>query len=82
MVSSNGNSVPKQTTTGWSLLVNWKDGLSDWVNLKDIKDSYRPVQVAENAVSNCIGEEPAFKWWVQNVLQKRNWIVAKTKSRY
>ena len=28
-VSQNGNRVPKQTTRGWSLLVNWKDGSSD-----------------------------------------------------
>jgi hypothetical protein len=32
-VSHNGNRVPKQTTRGWSLLVNWKDGSSDWVKL-------------------------------------------------
>ena len=80
-VSQNGNRVPKQTTRGWSLLVNWKDGSSDWVKLKDLKDSY-PVQIAEYAVANRIAEEPAFKWWVQSVLRKRNRIVAKMKSRY
>jgi Reverse transcriptase (RNA-dependent DNA polymerase) len=80
-VSKNGNRVPKQTTRGWSLLVNWKDGSSDWVKLKDLKDSY-PVQIAEYAVANRIAEEPAFKWWVPSVLRKRNRIVAKVKSRY
>jgi hypothetical protein len=81
-VSRNGIRVPKQTTRGWYLLVNWKDGSSDWVKLKDIKDSY-PVQIAEYAVANRIAEEPAFKWWVHNVfLRKRNRIVAKVKSRY
>ena len=80
-VSRNGNRVPKQTTRGWYLLVNWKDGSSDWVKLKDIKDSY-PVQIAEYAVANRIAEEPAFKWWVHNILRKRNRIVAKMKSRY
>ena len=80
-VSHNGNRVPKQTTRGWSLLVNWKDGSSDWVKLKDLRDSY-PVQVAEYAAANRIAEEPAFKWWVHNVLRKRNRIVAKMKSRY
>jgi hypothetical protein len=61
--------------------VNWKDKSSDWVNLKDLKDLY-PVQVAEYAAANRIAEEPAFKWWVHNVLRKQNRIVPKMKSRY
>jgi hypothetical protein len=80
-VSQNGNCVPKQTTRGWFLLVTWKDGSSDWVKLKDLKDM-SPVQIAEYAAANQIAEEPAFKWWVHNVLRKRNRIVAKMKSRY
>ena len=51
------------------------------MKLKDLKDSY-PVQIAEYAVANRIAEEPAFRWWVQSVLRKRNRIVAKMKSRY
>ena len=31
--SKNGNKVPKQTTIGWQLLVQWKHGSSDWTNL-------------------------------------------------
>ena len=73
--------MPKQTTRGWFLLVTWKDGSSDWVKLKDLKDM-SPVQIAEYAAANQIAEEPAFKWWVHNVLRKRNRIVAKMKSRY
>ena len=71
MVSRNGNQVPKKTTRGWELLVTWKGGLSQWVNLKDIKDAY-PVEVAEYAITNKVASEPAFNWWVQDVLQKRN----------
>ncbi|KAI2504684.1 Reverse transcriptase (RNA-dependent DNA polymerase) [Fragilaria crotonensis] len=74
----NGNRIPKVTTRGWSLLVTWKDGSSDWIPLKDIKDSY-PVQIAEYAVTNNIAHEPAFNWWVHTVLRKRNRIVAKVK---
>ena len=66
------------TTQGWSLLVSWKDGSSDWMPLKDIKDSY-PVQIAEYAMANKIVNEPAFNWWVYTVLRKRNIIVAKVK---
>ncbi|KAI2489216.1 Reverse transcriptase (RNA-dependent DNA polymerase) [Fragilaria crotonensis] len=81
VISRNGNRVPKHTTRGWSLLVSWKDGSSDWVKLKDIKDAY-PVQVAEYAIQNRIAEQPAFNWWVHNVLRKRNRIISKAKSRY
>ena len=42
----NGNRVPKPTTRGWSLLLSWKDGSSDRVPLKDLKNAY-PVQIAE-----------------------------------
>ena len=30
----NGNMVPKKTTQGWDLLVEWKDGTSSWITLK------------------------------------------------
>ncbi len=77
-ISRNGNRVPKATTRGWSLMVTWKDGSSDWIPLKDLKDSY-PVQIAEYAMANKIANEPAFNWWVHTVLRKRNRIVAKVK---
>ena len=37
--SRNGNRVPKITTHGWKLLVEWKYGSSDCIYLKDIKFS-------------------------------------------
>jgi len=60
---------PKITTSGWELCVQWKEGTTRWLKLKDLKESY-PVQVAEYAVTNKIAEEPAFKWWVSDVLRK------------
>jgi hypothetical protein len=81
VVARNGNKVPKKTTIGWELMVTWKDGSSDWIKLKNIKDSY-PVQVAEYAVTNRIAHEPAFNWWVHDVLRKRNRIISKVKSKY
>jgi hypothetical protein len=80
-VSKNGNKCPKQTTIGWQFLVDWKDGSSDWTDLKDLKES-NPVEIAEHAVANKIVEEPAFKWWVANVLRRRNRTTSKLKSRY
>jgi hypothetical protein len=54
-------STVRRTRKGWKLLVNWKNGSSDWISLADLKESY-PVQVAEYAVSNKIVSEPAFAW--------------------
>ena len=81
ITTNTGTKRCKETTKGWELLVRWKDGGTDWIALKDIKESY-PVQVAEYAVSSRISEEPAFAWWSSSVLKKRNRIIAKTKSKY
>ena len=79
--SRNGNKVPKKTTCGWKLLVEWKDGSSDWVALKDLKAA-NPVEVAEYAVANQISSEPAFNWWIKDILKRRNRIIGKMKSKY
>ena len=55
----NGVKRWKLTTKGWQLLCQWKDGSTNWVALKDMKDSY-PVQVADYALANQIDDEPAF----------------------
>ena len=79
--SSNGNKVPKKTTRGWQLEVEWKDGSVSWVPLRDMKTSY-PVELAEYAIANDLQEEPAFKWWVNDTLRKRDRIVSKVKAKY
>lgn len=80
-VTKSGGPRPRHTTRGWKLLVSWKDGTSSWVALKDLKES-NPVEVAEYALANKILEEPAFAWWAQYVLRKRERIIRKVKSRY
>ena len=70
-----------RTTKGWQLLVEWKDGTSDWLPLADLKESY-PIDVAEYAVNNKIASEPAFAWWVPQVLKKRDRIIKTVKTRY
>ena len=57
--TSQGTIRKKRTTKGWELLVRWRDGSSNWVRLKDLKDSY-PVDLMEYAVENNQQEEPAF----------------------
>ena len=81
VTSKSGAKRRRETTKGWELLCQFKDGSTNWVALKDMKNSL-PVQVAEYAVMARISEEPAFAWWVSYTLKKRNRIVAKTKSKY
>jgi hypothetical protein len=76
-----GTETPRRTTKGWSLLVEWKDGSSSWVPLKDLKES-NPIEVAEYAVANKIAAEPAFNWWVRHYLRQRDRIIKKVKARY
>ena len=76
-----GTKRRRETTKGWDILIEWKDGSTNWVTLKDVKESY-PVQVAKLAISNHIAEEPAFAWWVPFMMKKRNRILAKVKSKY
>ena len=80
-ISSNGEKRPRVTTAGWQLQVEWADGSSSWVHLKDLKES-NPIEVAEYAVANKIAEEPAFAWWVCPILRRHDRIIRKVKSRY
>ena len=77
----NGNMVPKKITRGWDIWVEWKDGSSIWIPLKYLKAS-NPVKLAEYAAGNHLDVEPAFKWWVRDVLRRRNKIIAKVKAKY
>ena len=78
---TNGNRHLKKTTKGWKLCVAWKDGSTSWEPLKNLKESH-PVQVAEYAVNNQLVEEPAFAWWVKDVLRRKDRIISAVKSRY
>ena len=49
--SSSVNLHRKRTTSGWKILVEWKDGSVDWFPLKDHRQS-NPVELAEYAVTN------------------------------
>jgi hypothetical protein len=77
-VKGDGN-TPKKTTRGWDVLVEWKDGTSSWLPVKDLKDS-NPVELAEYAKANKLMEEPAFAWWAQKVLRRCDRIINKVAS--
>ena len=79
--SYNVNMVPKKTTQGWDLLVEWKDGSSSWIHLKYLKAS-DPVELAGYVAENRLDIDPAFKWWVRDVIRRYNRIIAKVKAKY
>ena len=76
-----GRQYHKKTTAGWKLCVQWKGGSTSWETLADLKESY-PVQVSEYAKAAGIQGEPAFAWWTEHVLKKRDRIISKVTKRY
>ena len=76
----NGRNSLCQSTVGWHLCVQWKDGSTSWQSLRDLKEAY-PVAIAEYAVAQGIDDEPAFNWWVHHVLRKREHIIALVKKQ-
>jgi hypothetical protein len=75
-----GTKRHKETTKGWETLAQWKDGSMTWVALKDMKNEH-PVQLAEHPTQRRVAGEPAFVWWIQHVLNKRNRIIGKLKAK-
>ena len=71
----------KRRTRGWQLCIQWKDGSTSWVDLKDVKES-NPVKVAEYALEASISNEPEFSWWIPHVISTRTRILAKVKTCY
>ena len=71
----------RETTKGVEVLVQWKDGSTTLVTLKDMKNSY-PLQMAKYVVQRHIVGNPSFAWWIQHVLAKRNLIIRKLILKY
>ena len=68
----------KITTSGLELQIQWKDGTTSWVKLKDIKES-NPLQVAEYVLLQKIEKEFAFLWWVKHTIRTRDRIISMLK---
>ena len=71
----------RETRKGFEILVQWKDGSTTWVTLKDTENSY-PVQMAKYAVQRRIAGDPEFAYWIWHMLAKRNHIIGNLKSKY
>merc|ERR1712197_195011 len=55
--TKSGGRRKRETTIGWEILVQWKDGSSTWESLKDMKNCY-PIQTAEYSQMANISNEP------------------------
>ena len=71
----------KRTTRGIELCTQWKDGSTDWVFMKDLKDSY-PIELAKYSVIQKIDDFPVFAWQISHILRKRQSITSKLKTKY
>jgi len=80
MTTRTGTKRMRKTTSGWSLLVLWKDGSETWVPLKELKESH-PIETAEFATSLGIDGEPAFAWWFPQTFKKRDVIILVLQKR-
>mmetsp|Transcript_38882 Transcript_38882/g.90460 ORF Transcript_38882/g.90460 Transcript_38882/m.90460 type:complete len:146 (+) Transcript_38882:1692-2129(+) len=66
-------------TAGWELEVEHKDGTTSWLLLKELKET-NSVEVAEYAINNRIADQPAFEWWVKQVMKKKKRLIKLSKS--
>lgn len=81
VTTNTGSRRRRITTKGWEIYLKWTDGSTDWVALKDLKNTY-PVELAEYAVRKKIHHMPAFAFWVPYTLKKRDAIIKKLKTKY
>ena len=67
------------TAKGWKIEVEFLDGSTKWFPMIQVKESL-PLQLAEYAISRKIHEEPAFAWWVMNVMRKKKKIISMIRT--
>ena len=77
----NGTVVPKKSTKGHELCVKYRGNETEWIDLHTVKEN-NPIEAAEYAAANGLDKEPAFSWWVPQVLRHKKRIISKVKSRY
>ena len=59
---------------GWYFEVEWADGTSSWVKLKDLKHD-NPIELIEYCELTGLMEEPTIVWWGPYVQKKRKHII-------
>ena len=79
--TAQGNKRRRMTTRGWELYVTWKDGSSNFIPLREMKEFF-PIETAMYARDHGLADQPAFVWWVDQVLKKKQRFMKKVKSKY
>jgi hypothetical protein len=72
--------VKKKNLSGWALEDEWCDGGTAWIELKTMKYS-NAVEVAEYALVNQLSHEPAFDWWVHDVICRKKRLIKLSQTR-
>jgi hypothetical protein len=71
----------KKSTAGWDFEIEWKDGSTSWLPLKELKET-NAVEVAQYAKGNRLIEEPAFEWRAPHVLKKLNLLIKLSRTKH
>ena len=74
IINKKGKRSRRMTTKGWVFEVQWRDGTSSWVSLRELKEN-NPIEVAEYVQSVNILHKPALAWWAKHTLKKRDRII-------
>jgi len=77
----NGQRTKKKTTTGWDIEIEWRDGSTLWLPMKEVKAT-NSVELAKYAVENWIDDEPAFDWWVKPTLRYWKRLIKLSQKRH
>ena len=77
----NGRKIKKKTTTGWDIEIEWVDGTTSWLPMKEVKAT-NSIELAQYAVENKIDHEPAFDWWVKPTLKRKRRLIKLSKMRH
>jgi hypothetical protein len=73
--------VKKKTLSRWALEIEWRDDRTSWIELKTKKES-NAVEVDEYALANQISHEPAFDWWVHDVIHRKKRLIKLSQTRF
>ena len=55
------NDLRRHTENDWEFCVSWKDGPTNWVAIRDPKESLA-LELAEYAVNNRLEKDESFSW--------------------
>jgi hypothetical protein len=78
-VQGQANRSCRPTTKGWTLQVCWKDEMTSWEPLRNLKCA-NPIELAEYAIRNKLELESAFAWWVPYTIKHCDTIIGALRT--